>query len=81
MRQIWWWALCGFVTLTACTESMSFSSTRGGRDTSRRDSIPAKLTAGSSFNCVLVSNGAISCWGDNEFGQLGIVNSDYDSLV
>jgi alpha-tubulin suppressor-like RCC1 family protein len=33
---------------------------------------PAKsIGAGDLFTCALIDSGAIRCWGDNEFGQLG----------
>ncbi len=30
------------------------------------------LTAGSSHSCALLDNGALKCWGDNTYGQLGL---------
>jgi alpha-tubulin suppressor-like RCC1 family protein len=29
------------------------------------------IAAGESHNCVLISSGAVRCWGDNSYGQLG----------
>jgi alpha-tubulin suppressor-like RCC1 family protein len=26
---------------------------------------------GGNFNCALLTSGAVRCWGDNDFGQLG----------
>jgi hypothetical protein len=31
-----------------------------------------KLVAGLDFNCVLLEDGTIKCWGDNKYGQLGL---------
>ncbi|MGA7123544.1 MAG: hypothetical protein WBY94_25800 [Polyangiaceae bacterium] len=30
-----------------------------------------QVTAGDGFTCALLANGAVSCWGDNESGELG----------
>jgi alpha-tubulin suppressor-like RCC1 family protein len=30
-----------------------------------------KVVAGGNFNCVLLDNGGVKCWGDNSVGQLG----------
>jgi len=30
-----------------------------------------QIATGSSFTCALLSNGAVECWGDNQFDQLG----------
>lgn len=32
---------------------------------------PVALALGYRFSCALGSNGAVKCWGDNQFGQLG----------
>jgi cysteine-rich repeat protein len=34
--------------------------------------IPAELHSGGDFNCVVLDNGQVRCWGLNDFGQLGI---------
>jgi len=33
------------------------------------------LSLGSEFSCVLVSDSKVRCWGDNDYGQLGINNT------
>jgi alpha-tubulin suppressor-like RCC1 family protein len=30
-----------------------------------------QIAAGNGFTCALLANGAVSCWGDDQFGQLG----------
>ncbi len=43
--------------------------------TSSRDTLcltdPVALATGSNHTCVVHDNGIVTCWGDNEFGQLG----------
>lgn len=34
--------------------------------------IPVTITAGSDYNCVRFADGALKCWGNNDFGQLGL---------
>jgi lysozyme len=37
--------------------------------------LPAKaraLAAGASFNCALLDDGSVACWGSNEMGELGV---------
>lgn len=31
-----------------------------------------RLSAGGSHSCAILSNGSVKCWGDNEFGKLGL---------
>ena len=39
------------------------------------------ITAGYAHSCALHQNGTISCWGNNERGQLGDKTDDYSSLA
>jgi alpha-tubulin suppressor-like RCC1 family protein len=34
--------------------------------------VPAELTAGSEHSCARYDNGAVKCWGYNDYGQLGL---------
>lgn len=34
------------------------------------------IDAGSSFTCALLSDESVRCWGDNDYGQLGIGNTE-----
>jgi alpha-tubulin suppressor-like RCC1 family protein len=36
------------------------------------------VVAGASFNCALVRDGRVLCWGDNAWGQLGGENRRED---
>ena len=36
----------------------------------------SNITAGDGFSCVILENSNTVCWGDNEFGQLGIENTN-----
>jgi alpha-tubulin suppressor-like RCC1 family protein len=33
---------------------------------------PIQIGCGADFTCALFQQGAVACWGDNTFGQLGI---------
>jgi len=35
-----------------------------------------KLAAGASFNCAILDDGSVQCWGENTFGQLGYGHTD-----
>ena len=35
-----------------------------------------KISLGSGFACALLDNGDVKCWGQNNFGQLGVGNTD-----
>jgi alpha-tubulin suppressor-like RCC1 family protein len=39
------------------------------------------ITTGRRHSCALLSNGGVSCWGDNTFGQLGIGSSTVTQLT
>ena len=34
-----------------------------------------KIASGNHFNCALLDNNTVKCWGDNSFGQLGLGNT------
>ncbi len=38
-----------------------------------------QLAAGGDHNCALLSGGAVDCWGDNQFGELGNATIAYSS--
>lgn len=42
---------------------------------------PSVLTSGRNHNCVVLSTGAVQCWGDNIYGQLGNGSAPTDSAA
>lgn len=40
---------------------------------------PTVLTSGRAHNCVVLATGAVQCWGDNAYGQLGNAAAPTDS--
>jgi cysteine-rich repeat protein len=41
-----------------------------------KDSTVVGLSAGTGFTCALLGSGAVRCWGDNTYGQLGLADTD-----
>ncbi len=39
------------------------------------------LSAGDNFTCALLGSGAVRCWGDNTYGQLGLTDRDPHNTV
>ncbi len=40
------------------------------------------ISSGSTFNCVLINDGQVKCWGNNQYGQLGLghkINRGFNS--
>lgn len=60
---------------TACTVWSTCDEGTPRTGTSWRDTTcltdPVALATGSNHTCVVHDNGIVTCWGDNEFGQLG----------
>ncbi len=54
------------VTASACTDWERLSTNYDGAGV-----CPTYVVAGDVHTCVRKSNGALDCWGDNRFGQLG----------
>jgi alpha-tubulin suppressor-like RCC1 family protein len=53
--------------LAACHDWSALSSAYEGQGI-----CAAYVVAGPTHSCVRLSNGALYCWGDNRFGQLGV---------
>ncbi len=64
----------------ACWGENRFGQVGDGTRTQRPTAVavtglpgPARsLVAGASFNCALLADGGVSCWGSNEMGELGV---------
>ncbi|MBN1609047.1 MAG: hypothetical protein JW940_20635 [Polyangiaceae bacterium] len=62
-------------TLTACSRLSSSQLPHPGSERALR------IVAGGSFTCLLLESGRVACWGDNQFGQLGVGDSaEHDGL-
>ncbi len=40
------------------------------------DKTATAISAGGDFTCVILNDGSVKCWGDNQFGQLGLGDTD-----
>jgi hypothetical protein len=62
-------------TLTACT---LLTASKTPHPVSER---AVRIVAGGSVTCVLLDSGHVACWGDNQFGQLGVGDTaEHDGL-
>lgn len=62
--------LCALAA-SACHDWAALSSTWEGEGV-----CVAYVVAGPSHSCARMTNGAIYCWGDNRFGQLGVGDAE-----
>ena len=60
------------VLLASCLGSGDDDSSSSSGGSPRKKTLPSSLSAGPPSSCVLFDNGAVKCWGDNEYGQLGL---------
>lgn len=67
-RQVWCWGSNSHGQIgAALTETKSDTPTQVTLDTC----VPSQIEAGRTHTCVLCTDGALQCWGNNDAGQLG----------
>src|SRR6266850_3048171 len=71
--------LAGSALLLGCGGAVPPDAAVNNEDPQRDDTSEAlnaaagnSLAAGFEHTCVILEGGAVKCWGDNQFGQLGI---------
>jgi alpha-tubulin suppressor-like RCC1 family protein len=69
---------CGFTQSYSCSlEAGGAKGDGGAKADSATGNATVSISAGSNFSCSVTAHGAVQCWGDDTYGQLG--NSTGDS--
>jgi alpha-tubulin suppressor-like RCC1 family protein len=69
--EILWRTSQAAPTLTATSTAAANTRIPSGTSTPSPDVSGTAVAAGKSHSCVVLNDGAVACWGDNQFGQLG----------
>ena len=62
--------------ITQITAQVGQSAPPASRSVRLGSSAPIQVTAGANFNCALLYDGSVKCWGANYYGQLGLGDTD-----
>ena len=76
MRRLYLAVFSVFIFLACCAVALRTQSFDGRVAAAPRLSPSLMVAAGGQFNCAVLTNGTLKCWGQNTYGQLGLGNTN-----